>query len=88
MKLKSDYITHVVEDTQYLVGVSDDAFKGVVRSNETAAFIVDCLKEETTKDEIIDKMAQRYEGGISREIFSEDVDRILDKLRSINALEE
>ena len=86
MKLKSEFITQNVEDTQFLVPVGSDAFSGVVRSNRTAAFIVDCLKSETTKDEIVDAMCQKY--SVTREVVAQDVDRILDFLRKIDAIEE
>jgi len=61
-------------------------FSGLVRSNAAAAFIVDCLKEETTKEAIVAKMLAKYNA--SEEVLSADVDKILDKLRSINALDE
>ena len=86
MKLKSEFITQNVEDTQFLVPVGSDAFSGVVRSNRTAAFIVDCLKNETTKDEIVDAMCQRY--SVAREVVDQDVERILDFLRKIDAIDE
>ena len=86
MKLKSEFITQNVEDTQFLVPVGSDAFSGVVRSNRTAAFIVDCLKNETTKDEIVDAMCQKY--SVAREVVTQDVERILDFLRKIDAIEE
>ena len=86
MKLKSDFITQTIDDTQFLVSVGADAFKGIVRSNKTAAFIVDQLKEETTEDSIIDAMCVRYDA--PRETIAADVKKVIDTLRSINALEE
>ena len=52
MKLKDDFITQDIDDTQFLVPIGAEAFQGLVRSNKTAAFIVDCLKEETTPEDI------------------------------------
>ncbi len=86
MKLKSDFITQSIEDTQFLVSVGRDSFNGIVRSNETAAFIVDCLKKETTKDRIVEAMCARYDA--PRATITADVERILDTLRSIEALDE
>ena len=43
MKLKDDFITQMIEGTQFLVPLGGEAFNGIVRSNKTAAFIVDCL---------------------------------------------
>lgn len=86
MKLKDNFITQNIDDTQFLVPVGAEAFQGVVRSNRTAAFIVDCLKEETTEAAIVDKMCAKYDA--PRETIAADVKEILDTLRGIHALEE
>ncbi len=86
MKLKSDFITQTIEDTQFLVPVGAEAFRGIVRSNTTAAFIVDCLKEETTEEAIVDAMCAKYDA--PRDVIAADVAMIIGKLRGINAIEE
>ena len=86
MKLRSDFITQDIDDTQFLVPVGAEAFTGIVRSNKTAAFIVDCLKEETTVEAIVDAMCAKYDA--PRDVIAADVKGILDTLRSIHALEE
>ena len=86
MKLKPDFITQDVEGTQFLVPVGADAFVGIVRSNETAAFIVDLLKEETSEEKIIDAVYEKYDA--PRAVITGDVRKILSTLRSIHALEE
>ena len=40
MKLKPDFITQDIDDTQFLVPVGAEAFNGVVRSNSTALTVV------------------------------------------------
>ena len=86
MKLKSDFITQDIDDTQFLVPVGAEAFQGIVRSNRTAAFIVDHLKEETTEAQIVDAMCKKYDA--PREEIAADVSNIINTLRGINALEE
>ncbi len=86
MKLKDEFLTQDIDDVQFLVPTGTDSFFGLVRSNKTAAFIVDSLKQETTAEEILNKMCARYDA--PRETIAEDVKRILDTLREINALEE
>lgn len=87
MKLKKGYITHTVMGTQMMVaaGAAASNFHGLVRSNETAAFIVDCLKQETTEAEIVDAILARYE--VERSRAEKDVHMILEKLESIGAIE-
>ncbi len=83
MKLKDTFITQESDGEQIMVSVGGSCF---VRSNETAAFIVDCLKKETTKEEIIAAMFDKY--NTSRETIERGVEKILEKLRSLGALEE
>jgi len=87
MKLKKGFVTHMVGNEQMMVaaGPATKIFHGLVRSNETAAFIVDCLKQETTEAAIVDAMLERYE--VSRETLESDVHGIIEKLNSIGALE-
>ena len=85
MKLKDDFITQDIDDTQFLVPVGAEAFSGIVRSNKTAAFIVNCLKSETTETAIVDAMCAKYDA--PREKIAADVAEILKTLRGINALE-
>ena len=85
MKLKDGFITHEVGETQFLVPVGTETFNGIVRNNKTAAFIIECLKTETTEEEIIDAMCARYDA--PREVISRDLGKVLDVLREIGALE-
>ena len=86
MKLKDGFVTHEMGGEQIMVATGTANFSGLVRSNPTAAYIVDCLKEETSREAIIEKMLARYD--VSREIVAADVDKVLNKLRSIDALDE
>lgn len=86
MKLKDGFITRQTDGEQIMVAVGDVGFAGLVRSSKTAAFIVDCLKSETTKDEIVKAMADKYDAPI--DVIEHDVEGILAKLRSIGALDE
>lgn len=86
MKLKDGFITHETDGEQVMVGAGSTGFSGLVRSNRTAAFIVDCLKEDTTPGSIADRMEKLYDA--PRETIEEDIRRILGKLREIGALDE
>lgn len=85
MKLKETFITHTTNNEQILVDTSGK-FSGIVRNNNTAAFIVDCLKEETSIEEIINKMIEEYDAPI--EDIKKGVNDVLDALRKIGALDE
>jgi hypothetical protein len=85
MKLKEGFVTRQMGDEQIMVATGDVRFSGIVRSNTTAAFIVECLKEDTTKERIVDAMAAEYDA--PRDVLEEAVEGILNKLRSIGALD-
>lgn len=88
MKLHNGFITYATGDEQIMVaaGSASDVFRGMVRSNATAAFIIDCLKTEITRDELAEKLCSRYDA--PREIICRDLDKVLASLRKIGALDE
>lgn len=85
MRLKDTFITHDSDGEQVLIDVTS-SFAGLVRSNKTAAFIVECLKKETTREEIVEAMYAKYDA--PKEVLQRDVDAIIEKLRGIGALTE
>lgn len=85
MKLKNNFITHTSGDEQLMISAGGD-FNGMVRSNKTAAFIIDMLKEETTKEKIVAAMLETYDAEES--VISADVDKVIDSLRGIGAIDE
>ena len=86
MKLKPGFVTHNVGKEQMMVaaGPAARSFHGLVRSNETAAFIINCLKKETSEEAIVEAMLAEYEA--PRETVEQDVHRIVEKLWEIGAL--
>lgn len=84
MKLKDGFITHTMGEEQIMVQAGCGSFAGMVRSNKTAAYMVECLKKETSREQIIEKMMEKYDA--PKEVISRDVDKILDILRGIGAL--
>lgn len=86
MKLKDGFITHEVAGEHITVSAGSVSFSGMIRSNQTAGFIVECLKEEITEDEIIERLLAKYDA--PREQITKDVASVLVKLRGIGAVEE
>lgn len=86
MKLKEGFLTYETEEEQIMVAAGNVRFAGLVRSNKTAAFIVDCLKTETTKAAIVEAMAAKYDA--PKAVIDGDVEHILSQMRGIGALDE
>ncbi len=84
MKLKDGFITHNDGNEQIMVGVGTE-FNGLVRSNSTASFIIECLKKETDEEKIVLKLLSEYDA--PKEVIAEDVRNVIDTLKSIGALE-
>lgn len=86
MKLKDGFITHESMDEHITVTAGNTDFNGMIRSNKTAGFIVECLKNDTTKEDIIEKMLEKYEA--SKEQIENDVEKILNQLNQIGAIDD
>jgi S-methylmethionine-dependent homocysteine/selenocysteine methylase len=87
MKLKKGFISHTIQNTQVMVatGAASGTFNGLARSNETAAFIINCLKQETTEADIVKKITDTYE--VDQDKALNDVRKTIDQLQKIGAIE-
>lgn len=87
MKLKEGFITYNTGDENLLVatGEAGKSFNGIVRNNETAAFIAELLKEETTEDEIVNKLLDTYD--VDEKTARKDVKKLLDTFKKEGFLE-
>lgn len=88
MKLSKFFISRQLGEETILVAVGKAArtFRGMANCNETAGFIVEHLKKETTKEELLKAMMEEYEA--TPQALREGLDIVLNTLRSIGALEE
>lgn len=87
MKLNPGFLTHKTKGEHYLISTSGSKFNGIVKNNETAAFIIECLKADTTESAIADKLLSEYKSA-DRPTVERDVANIIGKLRSIGAVVE
>ena len=85
MKLKDTYITHDSDGEQILLDTSS-SFAGLIRNNKTAAFIVECLKDDTTQEKIVEAMFEKYDA--PKDVLAKDVSDVIEKLRKVGALYE
>ena len=87
MKLKKDFLATKIGGESMLVpvGAASNHFHGIVRLNETAAFIVECLRAETTQVQIVDALLAEYE--VERSEAERHVNAVLSQLREIDAID-
>lgn len=88
MKLAKGFVTQNYRDEQLMVamGPAGKVFHGLVRSNATAAFIIDKLKNDTTVREIAGALTETYE--VDMQTALRDTEAVIEKLRSIGAVDE
>ena len=88
MRLKDNIVSHKVDKDFVTIFTSENPedFHGILRSNDEAKFIIDCLQEETTEDEILARLQEEYEGDASAML--EDIRIVLGHLRTAGALVE
>jgi len=85
MKLKSEFITHKSGEENLMISVGGN-FNGMVRSNSTAAKIIEFLANDTTEEKIVDGLLEIYD--VEREKAAADVKRIIADLRKIGAIDD
>ena len=84
MKLDPKFLTHETKGEHITVSTTGTKFNGLIRSNPTAAFIVESLKTDTTESEIVDKLLVKYD--VDRPTAEKDVADIISKFRAIGAV--
>lgn len=85
MKLKKEFITHMDGDQQMMVDTSAK-FSGLLRSNKTAAEIIEMLKTDTTEEKIVAAMQKKYDAPV--DTLKADVHRVIETLRNVGAINE
>lgn len=86
MRLDPRFLTHETKGEHITVSTSGTKFSGLIRSNSTAAFIIESLKSNTTEAEIVEKMIEKYD--IDSSAAEKDVTYVVGQLRSIGAIVE
>ncbi|MBR1533213.1 MAG: PqqD family protein [Ruminococcus sp.] len=86
MKLNENYIVHTDSGETLLVPTAEASFSGIVRGNKTLGLILGMLEQETTRDEIVRTLSDRFESEDGE--IENDVDSVLKRLREIGAVDD
>ena len=87
MTLNQNFLTQELNGEYYMISTTNTKFNGIVKNNETAGFIINCMKEETTVDNIVEKVIAEYDIN-DRNKVKEDVIKVIENLREIGAINE
>lgn len=88
MKIKKDYVLRQVADI-YLVlplGQATIDFNGMVKLNESGAFLWRQMEAGTTREVLADLLTAEYD--VSREKALTDIDAFVATLKSVGCIEE
>ena len=86
MKLNYHFLTHELNGETLIVPTAGADFHGLIQGNKTLAVISDCLKQDTTEEEIVDTLCARFDG--DREVIKADVAEAVKKLKEIGAIDD
>lgn len=87
MRLKKGLIQHqVVENSMWIpTGRLSEKFNGMLRSNETAAFLLEHLCRETTQEALTEALLEAYD--VERDRAAKDVADLIKLLEQEGLLE-
>ena len=86
MKLNPHFLNHKMDHMALVVPTESAGFRGIVKGNQTVGDILDCLEHDTTEEEIVRYLSEKYDGDLS--VIREDVSDVLSRLRAIGAIDE
>ena len=88
MKIKNGFAKREIAGSYIVVPVGKEAseFNGMITLNESGSFFWDCLQNDTTFDDAIEKITSEYDVEKSR--AEEDLKKFITMLEENNLLDE
>lgn len=86
MKLKPDFQIVQMANDYMLVPTGDqiDSFNGTVILNEVSAFLLNQLKEDLEKEDLVERLVKEFD--VESATAREDVDAAVEKMKQIGIL--
>ncbi len=87
MKIKNDFVIKEIAGSYIVVPLGSQVvdFGGIVKLNETGAFLWNMLQEDKEKDELLSALLNEYD--VNEEKASLDIDSFVSKLKDADLLE-
>ena len=88
MKIKDGFVVREVAGTYLALATGElsKVYNGSITLNSSAKFIFDCFLVDTTKEEVMAKMLDNYEG-LDEQTASEAIDEFVGKLMGENLID-
>ena len=86
MKLKYEFAVREIMGEYVMVPLGEGALKfaGMISTSETGALLVDALKNDVTRQELLERMLEVYD--VEEADAAADLDEFLDRLRKLDLL--
>ena len=86
MKLKASVIVQEMDGRFVLIDADsgEDRFRGIINMNRTAAFIARLLEKETTKEDIVKALTDKYD--VSPEVADANAQKVIDQFLKVGLL--
>lgn len=85
MKLNEEFILHNLGDETLLVPTGKADFHGLVQGNKTVEVILNCLTQDTTEEEILSAVKEKFDGDEAD--MRADIADVIAQLRAIGAID-
>lgn len=87
MKLKKDFIFRKIAGDNVVVPIGQQIseFNGLIKLNNSGAFLWNILKEGSSKEELVDKLQEEYE--VDQDFAENDVEKFIQILKERDMLE-
>lgn len=88
MKLKYDFAVREIVGEYVMVPLGKGAleFSGMISTSETGALLVEALKQDVTREDLLQKILDEYD--VDLPTANGDLDEFLNQLRKLNILIE
>ncbi len=87
MKIKGDFVIKEMAGSTVVIPVGAQVmdFNGMLKLNETGAFLFNNLKTDTTYEALVDKLLEEYD--VTQEKAEQDVTTFVNKLKEADLIE-
>lgn len=86
MKLNKNFLVHKSGKDIVVVPTNNAEFSGVIQGNQTLGSLLELLKKDISREELINAMMTKYDA--SRDILEKEVDSTISRLKEIGAIDE
>ena len=87
MKISEGYLLRSVAGKNIVVSIGSDVnFNGMLTLNDTGVFFWNLLKNDTTKEEMLEAVLKEYD--VSSDVALQDIENFIKKLEDAGILEK